>query len=268
MWSEALVKIDRQKISVSHLVGCLAGGVQYVVDGANGQDRETGLLGQHGRRGHGDSGRQAGPFADSTALGHAAGQAVQIAGARAQAQRGKNGAHRRAQAVCFSVAAGVAAHDPAARVGSAVPVPDVCHVAQERRQVEQAGQQVSAAHHAGHGFCVHRVHSKNGRGYCGPAPGQQRPVQRVHQIRGCAVEQHVGRVIAARVQAAGPVVQPERRHAQRPVRAVRVARPDRRAPEVVSPDVAQRRRSGHVRVVDDSPAKIKQIFLIFFYYSK
>jgi len=34
---------------------------------------------------------------------------------------------------------------------------------------------------------------------------------------------------------------------------MRAARPDRRAPEVVGPDVSQRRGSRHVRVVDNRP---------------
>lgn len=78
---------------MSNLVRRLVGD-QYVVDGADGQHRESGLLGQHGRGRHGDGGHQAGPFPDGATLGHATGQAVQVAGARAQAKRGEHRAHR------------------------------------------------------------------------------------------------------------------------------------------------------------------------------
>jgi len=131
----------------------------------------------------------------------------------------------------------------------------VRRVAQERGQVEQAGQQIGAAHDTGHGLGVHRVDGEHGCGGGWPAAGHQRPVHGVYQIRDGAVQQNVGRVVSLGVQAARPVVQPERGHAQRSVRTVRAARPDRRAPEVVGPDVGQRSGSRHVRVVDDSPAE-------------
>lgn len=147
-------------------------GVQYVVNCTHGQHGEPGLLGQHGRGGHDDGGRQACPLADGAALGDAARQPVQIAGARAQAEGGEHGAHRGAQPVRLAVAARVAADDAAPRVGRPVAVPHVGHVAQERGQVEQAGQQVGAAHDAGHGLRVHGVHGERGGGHGGPAPGQ------------------------------------------------------------------------------------------------
>jgi len=238
---------------MSYLVRRLLAGEQHVVYSAHGQHGQPGFLGQHGRGRHEHGGHQAGPLSDRAAFGDAAGQAVQVARARAQAQGGEDGAHGRAQSVRPSVAAGVAAHDAAPRVGRPVPMSDVRRVTQERGQVEQAGEQVGAAHDTGHGLGVNRVDGENGRGRGGPAAGHQRPVHGVYQIRDGAVQQNVGRVVAFRVQAARPVVQPERGHAQRPVRAVRAARPDWRAPEVVGPDVGERRGSRHVRVVDDCP---------------
>jgi len=246
--------VVNNNVQLSYLVRRLLAGEQHVVHGAHGQHGQPGFLGQHGRGRHKHGGRQAGPLTDSAALGHAAGQAIQVAGARAQPQGGENGAHRRAQTVRPAVTAGVTAHDASPRVWRPVPVPDVRRVAQERGQVEQAGEQVGAAHDTGHGLGVHRVDGEHGRGGGWPAAGHQRPVHGVYQIRDGAVQQNVGRVVALGVQAARPVVQPERGHAQRPVRTVRAARPDRRAPEVVGPDVGQRSGSRHVRVVDDRPA--------------
>jgi len=258
---------------MSYLVRRLLAGEQHVVHSAHGQHGQPGFLGQHGRGRHEQGGSQAGPLSDRAALGDAAGQAVQVARTRAQAQGGEDGAHRRAQSVRPAVAAGVATHDAAPRVRRPVPVPDVRCVAQERGQVEQAGEQVGATHDTSHGLGVHRVDGEHGRGRGGPAAGHQRTVHGVYQIRDGAVQQNVCRVVALRVQAARPVVQPERGHAQRTIRAVGAARPDRRAPEVVGPNVGQRRGSRHVRVVDDRPTgnthkRIIHYYTILRYFAK
>lgn len=148
---------------------------------------------------------------------------------------------------------------PAAQVLVRAPL-DVLAVREEREQVEVAGGQVGAAHDARHGLGVHRVRGEQQPGHGDGRRGRQQQPAHLHdQPRRQAVQQHVDQVVAGGLEAAEQVVQLEREHAQRPIRAVGARVDQRRAPEVVAHDLVPRRRVQNVRIAENrSPGKQKR----------
>ena len=124
----------------------------------------------------------------------------------------------------------------------AAPQDDVASVGEEGQQEEDGGADVGAADDAGHGLGVHRMGGEEESGHGlrqGGAPRRHEGAGRVRQQRrAAAVQQHVDQVVAEGTQLVQPIVEAEREDAQRPVRLVRAAVRQRRAPKVVEQHVA------------------------------
>lgn len=107
------------------------------------------------------------------------------------------------------------------------------YVRVEGQQVEDAGQQIRATDETGDRFGVRRMDGEQRGGQCLTPPPDHSSPRVQHQSCRYAVEYHVGQMITRRSQSEGPEVEAERCDCDRSVRAVRVARRQRRSPEVV-----------------------------------
>lgn len=139
--------------------------------------------------------------------------------------------------------------------GSPVSVLNVLEVAEEGEEVEDGGEEIGAADDAGDGLGVDGVDGEEEDGEFGGAGGEEGAGELGDEDDGEEVEGDVGDVVAGRLEAAEGVVEPEGHHAEGTVGAVRGAGAQRRPPEVVRPDVQQRRRRQHVRVAQNRPAE-------------